>query len=66
MQTSTKRRVFGVLGLVIATQLLSACIVLPVPGHRRHGAVVVQPGYGYGHGHGHHEPSHDRYRHGGR
>ena len=64
MQTSTKRRVFGVLGLVIATQLLSACIVLPVPGHRRHGAVVVQPGYGYGHDH--QAPSHDRYRHGRR
>jgi hypothetical protein len=48
MQTSTKRRVFGVLGLVLATQLLSACIVLPVPGHRR-GVVVVQPGYGHGH-----------------
>ena len=62
MQTSTKRRVFGVLGLVIATQLLSACIVLPVPGHRR--AVVVQPGYG--HVHDHHEPSHDRDRHGRR
>ncbi|MBC7992891.1 MAG: hypothetical protein H7Z15_06570 [Rhizobacter sp.] len=50
MQTSTKRRVFGVLGLVLATQLLSACIVLPLPGHRRHGAVVVQPGYGYDQG----------------
>jgi hypothetical protein len=48
MQTSTKRRVFGVLGLVLATQVLSACIVLPVPAHRR-GVVVVQPGYGYGH-----------------
>ncbi len=58
MQTSTKRRVFGVLGLVLATQVLSACIVLPVPVHRR-GAVVVQPGYGYGHDQGpprHHHP----------
>lgn len=59
MQTSTKRRVFGVLGLVLVTQLLSACIVLPVPGHHRRGVVVVQPGYGYGH----QAPPHDRHPH---
>ena len=62
MQTSTKRRVFGVLGLVIATQLLSACIVLPVPGHRRHGAVVVQPSYGYGHDQGPPRHQHPHWR----
>lgn len=61
MQTSTKRRVFGVLGLVLATQLLSACIVLPVPGYHRR-AVVVQPGYGYGYDQGppHHNHPHWR------
>ncbi len=61
MQTSTKRRVLGVLGLVLATQLLSACIVLPLPGHRPR-AVVVQPGYGYDHqGPPHHKHPHSRY-----
>lgn len=59
MQTSTKRRVFGVLGLVLATQLLSACIVLPVPGHRR-GVVVVQPEPGYDHQRPHHRHPHWR------
>lgn len=44
MHKSMKRRVLGALSVVIATQLLSACVVLPVPMHRR--AVVVQPGYG--------------------
>ena len=48
------------MGVVVASQLLSACVVLPVPSHR--GAVVVKPGMvaarpwhgGHGHGHGHH------------
>lgn len=43
MQTSIKRRVLGVLSVVLASQLLSACVVLPLPGHHRHRAVVVQP-----------------------
>lgn len=42
MQTSMKRRVLGVLSVVLASQLLSACVVLPLPGHR-HRAVMVQP-----------------------
>ncbi|MEO8152991.1 MAG: hypothetical protein ABI605_07970 [Rhizobacter sp.] len=46
MHKSMKRRVLGVLSVVLATQLLSACIVLPVPAHRSR-AVVVSPGYGY-------------------
>jgi hypothetical protein len=47
MTKSVKRRVLGALGVVLATQLLSACVVLPLPVHRHH-AVVVSPGYGYG------------------
>ena len=43
MQKSTKRRVLGVLTVVLASQVLSACVVVPVP--HRHRAGVVQPGY---------------------
>lgn len=43
MQKSTKRRVLGVLTVVLASKVLSACVVVPVP--HRHRAVVVQPGY---------------------
>lgn len=43
MEKSTKRRVLGVLTVVLASQVLSACVVVPVP--HRHRAVVVQPGY---------------------
>lgn len=43
MQKSTKRRVLGVLTVVLATQVLSACVVVPVPHRQR--AVVVKPGY---------------------
>ncbi|MET0334092.1 MAG: hypothetical protein ABW190_07450 [Rhizobacter sp.] len=47
MQESTKRstrgRVIAVVGVVLASQLLTACVVVPVP--HRHRAVVVQPGY---------------------
>jgi hypothetical protein len=50
-----KRRVLGILSVVLASQLLSACVVLPVPGYRAR-AVVVEPGYGYGHGHGYRDP----------
>ena len=46
MQQLIKRRVLGVLTAVIATQMLSACIVVPVPMQRSRG-VVVTPGYGY-------------------
>jgi hypothetical protein len=45
MHKSMKRRMLGVLSVVLATQLLSACVVLPLPVHHRR-AVVVQPGYG--------------------
>lgn len=44
MQKSTQRRVLGVIAVVLATQALTACVVVPVP--HRHRAVVVQPGYG--------------------
>jgi hypothetical protein len=44
MLTSTKRRLAGVLMVVLASQALSACVVVPVP--HRHRAVVVHPGYG--------------------
>jgi hypothetical protein len=43
MLTSTKR-LAGALMVVLASQALSACVVVPVP--HRHRAVVVQPGYG--------------------
>ncbi len=43
MQKSTQRRVFGVLAVVLASQVLTACVVVPVP--RYHRGVVVQPGY---------------------
>jgi len=58
MNKPVKRRVLGVLSVLLATQLLSACVVLPLPAHR-HRAVVVSPGYGYtpapqpGYGHPH-------------
>jgi hypothetical protein len=47
MNKSVKRRILGVVSLVLATQLLSACVVLPLPAHR-HRAMVVTPGYDYG------------------
>ncbi len=40
-----QRRGLGLLGIVMLTQLLSACVVLPVP-YARHHAVIVGPGYG--------------------
>lgn len=43
MQTSAKRRVLGVLAIVLISQALTACVVVPVP--HRHRAIVVQPGY---------------------
>ena len=47
MKKSTALRTLGLLGVLLSTQLLSACVVLPAPGyHPRHGAVIVGPGYG--------------------
>jgi hypothetical protein len=46
MLKSTKRRVLAALCVVLGTQMLSACIVVPVPAHRAR-AVVIEPGYGY-------------------
>lgn len=46
MSSTTKRRVLGIAGVLIATQLLSACIVLPVPAHRQR-PVVIHPGHGH-------------------
>lgn len=56
MQKSAKRRVLGVLAVVLASQALTACVVVPVP--HRHRAVVVQPGYSGPPPYHHH---HDRY-----
>lgn len=58
MQKSTKTRVLGVLTVVLASQVLTACVVVPVP--HRHRAVVVQPGYSGPPGH-HHNHHHDRH-----
>jgi hypothetical protein len=58
MQTSAKRRVIGVLGIVLASQLLTACVVLPVPHRSR--AVVVHPGHAGPPAH-HHPRHHDRH-----
>lgn len=46
MKTSLKRRVLGAVAIVLATQALSACVVVPVPAHRPR-AVVIEPGYAY-------------------
>lgn len=43
MQKPTQRRVLGALAVVLASQALTACVVVPVPARPR--AVVVQPGY---------------------
>ncbi len=43
-QTRNIRRWLGVAGAVAAVQMLSACVVLPVPAHPQR-TVVVQPGY---------------------
>jgi hypothetical protein len=59
MQKSINRRVLGVVSVVLATQLLSACVVLPVPA-RRARAVVIEPGYGPGYGHHHHHRDRER------
>lgn len=58
MQKSTKRRALGVLGVVLASQVLAACVVVPVPTHRR--AVIVQPGHSAPPPYHHHD-RHDRH-----
>ncbi|MGY4829839.1 hypothetical protein ACVNIS_14820 [Sphaerotilaceae bacterium SBD11-9] len=45
MKKSVQRRALGVLAVVLLTQALSACVVVPVPARRAY-PVVVQPGYG--------------------
>jgi len=61
MKNLLNRRVLGLATLLLGTQLLSACIVLPVPAYRPRAGVVVdvEPGY-RGYGHRHHERDHDR------
>ena len=51
------RRVLGLLGLAITAQLLSACVVVPLPHHARRPVVIdVEPG----HDHHHHHRRHHR------
>jgi hypothetical protein len=50
MQQANKRRslrALGVVGVLLSTQLLSACVVLPAPYYRHRGPAVVevQPAY---------------------
>jgi hypothetical protein len=45
MLKSTQRRVLGALAVVLASQALTACVVVPVPARPR--AVIVSPGYGH-------------------
>lgn len=52
MHKSINRRLFSVLGVVLVTQGLTACVVLPLPVHRSRGAVVVEPGSAHPHHHG--------------
>ncbi len=64
MSRFLNRRVLGLLGLVVTAQLLSACVVVPVPHHARRPVVIdVEPGYGHGHGHHHHRHRDRDYRH---
>ena len=54
MSRFLNRRVLGLLGLVVTAQLLSACVVVPVPHHARRPVVIdVEPGYGHHHHHRH-------------
>jgi hypothetical protein len=46
MRRFVNRRSLAVAGLLITTQLLTACVVVPAPYYRPRGAVIVQPGYG--------------------
>ncbi|HZE92556.1 MAG TPA: hypothetical protein VE029_12735 [Rhizobacter sp.] len=40
----SSRRMLGVVAVLLASQLLSACVIVPVPRYRR--AVIVEPAYG--------------------
>jgi hypothetical protein len=53
LRSATFRRV-GLVGLLLASQLLSACVIVPRPYYRPRGYAVEQPAYGgyYGHRHG--------------
>ena len=44
MNKPFKRRTLGVLSVVLLSQVLTACVVVPVPARRMH-PVVIQPGY---------------------
>lgn len=58
MRRFLNRRSLAVVGLLVTTQLLTACVVVPAPYYRHRGAVIVQPGYGYPHHHHHNGPYH--------
>jgi len=45
MDKTARRRTLGVLGVILLSQVLSACVVVPVPA-RRMRPVVVEPAYG--------------------
>ena len=49
MKKSSIRQATGLITLLLACQLLSACIVLPVPPRRYGPGVVVEVGPGHGH-----------------
>lgn len=65
MRRLVTRRSFAVLGVLLATQLLTACVVVPVPYHRPRGAVIVQPRPYYYDGYRYHR-HYDRYQDGQR
>jgi hypothetical protein len=46
MKVSTCRRPLGLLAVLLASQLLSACVILPVPYFPRR-VMVVEPGPGH-------------------
>lgn len=46
MRRFFNRRSLAVVGVLLTTQLLTACVVVPGPYYRPRGAVIVQPGYG--------------------
>jgi hypothetical protein len=45
LRSSTARRI-GLVGLLLASQLLSACVIVPRPYYRPRGYAVEQPAYG--------------------
>ncbi len=62
MKKYMNRRSLGLLGLLLASQMLSACIILPRPFHHRH--ITAEPASGeHGDrrgGHGERQGSHRR------